>query len=50
MKLRFGKFKGTKIENMKSVEETKYLHFLLNSKIELDKETKASIKKQLNIK
>lgn len=48
--LKFGKYKGRDIKKMTSVEETKYLHWLLQSDVKVDGETKKEIKKQLNIK
>lgn len=47
--LTFGKHKCKAIKNMKSIEETSYLHWLIKSKIKLNYVLKSEIKNHLKI-
>lgn len=50
IRMPFGKHKGKIINQMTSIEETKYLHWLINSNIVILPSLKKEIQKHLNIK
>jgi hypothetical protein len=49
MKLTFGTYKNTKISEMTSPQQVKYLHWLLNSQIKISEKLRNEIKKHLGI-